>query len=289
MAVDAAIGAADLLGLGATDAGVAAATDVAATTAADVAGATAADVAGTAGVTGLDLGGAGTVAGMSTAEQLGQAGLVSGLDLGGSGAVAGMTAAEQTAASSLPSLAQILGVAKTAAPIIGGLGQVAGGVGSLLAGQRMGQLAGQADPFGPYRPQYASQLSELMQNPQTVTTTPGYQFNLAQGLQAMQAQQAAQGRLVSGGALLQGQQFGQQLAGQTYNQQLATLASLSGATQSPATGTGATANLLGGQLGGQLGGAQAIAAGLGTATGTPINPLYSLYSGYNQPTPSPTA
>jgi hypothetical protein len=194
-----------------------------------------------------------------------------------------------TSASALPSLSQIMGAAKTAAPIIGGLGQVTGGIGSLLAGQRMGKMAGQADPFGPYRSQYAEQLNELMRDPNTVTKTPGYQFNLAQGLQGMQAQQAAQGRLVSGGALLQGQQFGQQLAGQTYQQQLQTLAGLSGAGQSPATGTAASANLLTGQLGGALGGAQSIASGLGTATGTPVNPLYSLYSGYNQPSPTPTA
>jgi len=286
MAVDAAVGAADLLGIGATDAGVAAGADIAGTAAAT-------DVAGTAAVdAGLGAGG--------VAPQLGASSLGSGLGLGvgdysaGTGlgladastlGVGGATAP----ASSLPSLAQIMGAAKTAAPIIGGLGQVAGGVGSLLAGQQMRGLAGQADPFGPYRSQYAAQLSELMQNPQTVTSTPGYQFNLAQGLQGMQAQQAAQGRLVSGGALLQGQQFGQQLAGQTYNQQLATLAGLSGAGQSPAAGATSQANLLTGQLGGQLGGAQAIASGVGTATGTPVNPLYSLYSGYNQPSPTPTA
>ena len=245
-----------------------------------------------AGLTGLDLGGSGAVAGMTGAEQLGAItgeGLVSGLDLGGSGAVAGMTSAEQVAGggTSLPSLAGILAGAKNAAPIIGGLGQMAGGIGSILAGQKIGNMASGADPFSPYRSGYAAQLSELMRDPNTVTNTPGYQFNLAQGLQGQQAQQAAQGRLVSGGALLQGQQFGQQLAGQTYQQQLGTLASLSGANQSPAAGAGAMSGLLTGQTSGTLGGAQAFASGLGTATGTPVNPLYSLYSGYNQPSPTP--
>ena len=253
------------------------------------AGAEAGDAAAAgAGLTGLDLGGSGAVAGMTGAEQLGATtgeGLVSGLDLGGSGAVAGMTSAEQVAGggTSLPSLAGILAGAKNAAPIIGGLGQMAGGIGSILAGQKIGNMASGADPFSPYRSGYAAQLSELMRDPNTVTNTPGYQFNLAQGLQGQQAQQAAQGRLVSGGALLQGQQFGQQLAGQTYQQQLGTLASLSGANQSPAAGATAQGNLIAGQLGGTLGGAQAFAQGSGTA----LPALYNLYQAYNQSSPSP--
>jgi hypothetical protein len=93
---------------------------------------------------------------------------------------------------------------------------------------------------------------------------------------------------VSGGALLQGQQFGQQLAGQTYNQQLQTLAGLSGAGQSPATGAGAVSGLLTGQVSGQLGGAQAIGTGLGNITGADIAPLYRMYQTYNQGSPSPS-
>jgi hypothetical protein len=180
------------------------------------------------------------------------------------------------------SLGDILKTAQSGVGIVGGLAKMAGGVGSVLAGQQAGQYAKQADPFAQYRSGYAAQLSNLLSNPQTVTSTPGYQFNLAQGLQAQQAQQAAQGRLVSGGALLQGQQFGQQLAGQTYQQQLQNLAQLSGASQSPATGATAQAGLTAGQLGGVLGGAQAIAGGLGSV----INPLQTLYAQYNQSSPS---
>jgi hypothetical protein len=182
------------------------------------------------------------------------------------------------------SLSGLLGTAKTGAQIIGGLGQIAGGVNTALTGQKVGQLAQRADPFSQYRPALASQLNQLLQDPNTVTTTPGYQFNLSQGLQGLQAQQAAQGRLVSGGALLQGQQYGQQLASQTYQQQLANLASLSGATQSPSTGTTAQANLLSGQVGGGLGGAQAIAQGLGVLTGQ--SPLDTLYMNYNKSSPA---
>jgi hypothetical protein len=179
-------------------------------------------------------------------------------------------------------LSNLLGYAKTGAQIVGGLGQLTGGIGSLAAGNKVGQLAQKADPYSAYRPQNAAQLQNLLQNPQTITSTPGYQFNLGQGLQAMQAQQAAQGRLVSGGGLLQAQQFGQQFATSQLGQQQQLLAQLSGATQSPAGGAGAMAGLYGGQLGGQLGGLQSIAGGLGGIA----NPLGTLYANYNNPSPS---
>ena len=181
-------------------------------------------------------------------------------------------------------LSNLLGYAKTGAQIVGGVGKLAGGIMGLNNANQMKQYAGQADPFAQYRPGYAAQLQNLMSNPQSVTQTPGYQFNLAQGLQGLQAQQAAQGRLVSGGALLQGQQFGQQLASQTYNQQLQTLAGLSGASQSPAAGATAQGNLMASNLGSTYGGWQSIAGGLGQIS----NPLATLYSNYNNPSPNPS-
>jgi hypothetical protein len=196
--------------------------------------------------------------------------------------------AAQTGAYNIPStsptsLAQLLGYAKSGAQLIGGIGQLAGGVGAMQAGQAAGKLAGQADPYAAYRSQAAAQLQNLLMNPSTITTTPGYQFNLQQGLQAQQAQQAAQGRLVSGGGLLQAQQFGQQYATSSLQQQQALLAQLSGATQAPASGAIAQGNLLAGQIGGTLGGAQALASG----TQNVINPLASLYAQYNQQSPTP--
>jgi len=188
-------------------------------------------------------------------------------------------------------LADIAGYAGTGSKIIGGLGQLAGGVGkvaggvqAIQAGKQAGQLSAQADPFAQYRPQLSSQLFNLLSNPSTVTTTPGYQFNLSQGLNALQANQAAQGRLVSGGALLQAEQFGQNYATSSLKDQETMLAQLAGGTQSPATGATAAGNLLGGQVGGTLGGLQAIASGAGGIA----NPLQTLYSQYNQPSPSVT-
>lgn len=183
---------------------------------------------------------------------------------------------------SATSLADIVGYAKTGSQLIGGLGKLAGGAQALANGRQV--QPGQADPFSAYRPQFASQLQNLMNNPNSVTQTPGYQFNLSQGLQGLQAQQAAQGRLVSGGALLQGQQFGQNLAQQTYSDQLKTLMSLSGASQSPGTGATAMSNIGASNLGSTLGGWQAIAGGAGQVA----NPLATLYANFNNPSPNPT-
>jgi hypothetical protein len=177
-------------------------------------------------------------------------------------------------------LSNLLGYAKTGAQLVGGIGQLAKGA-QLLGGA--GKVSPQqADPFSQYRSGLAAQLNNLLINPSTVTSTPGYQFNLSQGLQGLQAQQAAQGRLVSGGALLQGQQYGQNLAQQTYQQQLQNLASLSGATQSPATGATTQQQLGFGNVGAGALGLQQLGAG---AAGV-LNPLATLYSQYNTPSPS---
>jgi hypothetical protein len=193
-----------------------------------------------------------------------------------------MGTVSNAAASGSGGLQNLLGYAKTGSQIIGGLGKVAGGIAGLTSGGKVNPQ--QADPFSQYRSGLASQLNNLLQDPNTVTSTPGYQFNLSQGLQAQQAQQAAQGRLVSGGALLQGQQYGQQLASQTYQQQLANLASLSGATQSPGTGATAQQNVGLSNTANLFGGINSIAQGLGVASG--LSPLDTLYSNYNKSSPS---
>jgi hypothetical protein len=176
-------------------------------------------------------------------------------------------------------LSDLAGYAKTGAQLIGGIGQL-GQAASLLGG---GQTKpGVADPYAQYRSQAAAQLQNLLANPSTITSTPGYQFNLAQGLQAQQAQQAAQGRLVSGGGLLQAQQFGQQYATSQLGQQQQLLAQLSGATQAPAGAATAQQGINFGQAGALGLGLQ----GLGGGTANVLNPLQTLYAQYNQPSPS---
>jgi hypothetical protein len=181
--------------------------------------------------------------------------------------------------SSMPSVANLVKYATTGSQLIGGLGKMFGGAQALSNGRQV--QPGQADPFSAYRPQYAAQLQNLMNDPNSVTKTPAYQFNLSQGLQGLQAQQAAQGRLVSGGALLQ---FGQNLAQQSYQDQLKTLMSLSGASQSPATGAAAMQGVGASNLGSTLGGWQSIAGGFGQVA----NPLATLYANFNNPSPNPS-
>lgn len=79
--------------------------------------------------------------------------------------------------------------------------------------------------------------------------TPGYQFQLQQGTQALQRQQAASGNYFSGAALKEGQQFATGLADSTYNtayqqylqnnqQNYGMLAGTAGAGQNAATNQG---------------------------------------------------
>jgi hypothetical protein len=176
-------------------------------------------------------------------------------------------------------LGDLSGYAKTGAQLIGGIGQL-GQAASLLGGGAT--KPGVADPYAQYRSQAASQLQNLLANPSTITTTPGYQFNLQQGLQAQQAQQAAQGRLVSGGGLLQAQQFGQQYATSNLQQQQNLLATLSGANQAPAGAAQAQQGINFGQAGLGALGLQQLSGGAANV----INPLQTLYSQYNQSSPS---
>lgn len=114
--------------------------------------------------------------------------------------------------------------------------------------QRTAQQAAQMqDPFGPYRSQYANQLSYLMANPTSVSSLPGYQA----GLDAVMRSQAAGGYLGSGNMMAALQQYG----GNFYQQQLQNLMGLSGAGFAPSggnvlmQGTGQAANLAGASLG----------------------------------------
>ena len=78
-------------------------------------------------------------------------------------------------------------------------------------------------------------------NPGDLTQDPGYQFNLNQGMDAMNKKQAATGNYYSGAALKEAQTFGQGLADNTYNnayqrwaQQNGQLAGLAGSGQNAA-------------------------------------------------------
>lgn len=89
-----------------------------------------------------------------------------------------------------------------------------------------GSAAAVANPLAPYQQQWAMQLNNLMASPSAITTDPGYQFGMDQGAQALQRSLAGTGQTQSGQEQIALSQFGQQYAGQAYQQRLATLGNL---------------------------------------------------------------
>lgn len=73
---------------------------------------------------------------------------------------------------------------------------------------------------------YQNQLNNLLANPSSVTQTPGYQFALQQGNEAINRSAAAKGMLNSGNVLAELAKYGQGMASQGYQQQLNNLQGL---------------------------------------------------------------
>ncbi len=138
------------------------------------------------------------------------------------------------------------GTAGSPGLVSGALGAF-GGVNSIYQSEQLRkmlpQLLAQNDPFGSQRGQYQQQLQQLMANPSSVTSLPGYQFQFDQGQQALQRQMAAGGYGGTGAAPGTGggsgnygtalTQYGQGFAQNFYQQQLANLSGLSGANIQP--------------------------------------------------------
>jgi hypothetical protein len=83
---------------------------------------------------------------------------------------------------------------------------------------------------------------------QSLQNTPGYQFQLQQGNNAVLANQAATGQLASGNTDLALQKYGQGLAGTTYQNAVQNLQPYLGMAQSSAQGVGGLYSGLGNQL-----------------------------------------
>lgn len=77
--------------------------------------------------------------------------------------------------------------------------------------------------------------------------TPGFQFSLSQGQQALERSQAARGGLLSGGALLESQRQGQGLASQLFQQRVGNLSNLAGLGQNAAAGSAGASQVAGQQ------------------------------------------
>lgn len=125
---------------------------------------------------------------------------------------------------------------------------------------------------------YGSLLTPF--TPGDLTQTPGYQFNLSQGNQALDRQAAAKGNYFSGGALKDAETFGQGLADNTYNNAYNQYTQNQNNTYSKLAGQAASGQGAATTLGSLLGSTGAAQANSTVATGNTINStLASLLSG----------
>jgi hypothetical protein len=122
---------------------------------------------------------------------------------------------------------------------IGGGLSIAGGLYGMKTAK---DAAGAMDPFGPYRGQYAQRLQALEANPGMVAQLPGFQA----GIKALESSTAAGGYFGSGNAAAALTEFG----GNFYERELARLAQLAGAGQSPGAGALGAAQITGQSLAG---------------------------------------
>lgn len=121
---------------------------------------------------------------------------------------------------------------------IAGLGQ---GIINRNAGQNtqnsLNNIANQQDPFGPYRSQFANQLSDIYKNPQAfmdfITSNPAYQFNLQQGRQGLERRGASTGYYRSANLDYDLANFTSGLAAQTWDKEIARIMAMAGVNIDP--------------------------------------------------------
>lgn len=139
-----------------------------------------------------------------------------GLSAAGGSAVPAATPASTGWASMLPNT-------------LGGWGQLASSIYGIYQGNKMMDMAEASDPFRAYRPEFAAQLSQLMQNPSMVTSLPGYKASMDSAEQALTRNLASQGLTGSGAAAEALAKFGGEFQNQAFNQYISQLAGLAGA------------------------------------------------------------
>lgn len=161
--------------------------------------------------------------------------------------------------------------------------------------QKLGREAIAAgNPFGPYRAQYAQKLNDLMANPNSITSDPGYQFGIDQANQGIA--RTMSGQIGSGNEQIALRQYDEQYAGNYLQQQESFLANLAGANMGSNPGPGlsefnAGTNTLNSTLGsagylaqmyalmGNTGGSGGINAGSISPSNSGISGSYSLSGG----------
>lgn len=165
-----------------------------------------------------------------------------------------------------------------------GVGDIAKGIGGLydlwtgVAGtdiNRAREAANMADPFATQRGQYQGQLQQLLSDPSSFKTDPGYKFALDQGQQAVgNASDALYGTRRTGALAPELAKFTEGYANKSYNDRISQLMQLSGANSgSPGTaGTllaGGFANNQQALAGGALGALAPLLKYLGGGSGIP--------------------
>ena len=115
---------------------------------------------------------------------------------------------------------------------LGNVWDIGSGLYGLYQSGQTRKLAEQAsrmnDPFGPYRGQYAQELSALRADPSQVERIPGYQA----GLNAVERKMASQGYLGSGNMMAALSQYG----GDFFDKEVGRLSLLAGAQFAPRGG-----------------------------------------------------
>ena len=135
--------------------------------------------------------------------------------------------------------------------------------------------AAAADPFASQRGQYQTMLSQLISNPSSISSDPGYQFGMQQGLNAVNGAMASGGYLNSGNRLTALQQQGMDFANTQLTNKELFLAQLAGAN----VGSPGTAGQI---LQGQNMANQQAAGVLGNAIGQGVSQLAQQgFNGFN--------
>ena len=129
---------------------------------------------------------------------------------------------------------------------IAGATLLVGGIADYTQAGIASQAEGQSGTQFGEQQQYAGMLNNLISDPSSITSTPGYQFNFNQGADAVSREMGAAGLGGSGNEGIALTQYGQQYATSALTQQEQLLGQLSGLTttssNSSLLGTASSAN-----------------------------------------------
>jgi hypothetical protein len=156
--------------------------------------------------------------------------------------------------------ASVVGIAAGVNSLTGGGITSALGMGPNSTGSGAG---GSYDPAGQYRQGWASQLNQLVNDPNKAMSMPGFQDQLALGQQSVTTGLAAQGLGQSGAEQIALNKLGQSTFQNYYNNMFNQLAGISGAVQNPAQAS--ALQMQGNQIGQNMlfQGASTLTSGLG--------------------------